>query len=100
MNGTYLRATANGYDAILKCLACGNTYLHQERIEAFERNADASIGLHITIEGGRAIVDNGLAGNPSSRRSGFKVYFSCESCAAGPVLSFSQHKGNTEITFD
>lgn len=89
----------NGYEAILKCPACGNTYLHHERVDVFERSEDAATGLHVTIEGGRAVTDTNLTGNPSMRRHGFKVHFSCETCPAKPVLSFSQHKGNTEVNF-
>jgi len=90
---------ANGYDAILKCPKCDNEYLHQGRIEIFDRNEDAG-GLHVTVDGGKVQADSDMTGNPSIRRHGLKIEFRCEGCGARPVLSFSQHKGNTEVDFD
>ena len=86
-----------GAGSLLECPACGGNYLHHEVVEVFERTEDAEEGLHIKIEGGTAITDSNLSGNPSARRHGLTVEFYCEHCKARPVLSIAQHKGTTWI---
>jgi hypothetical protein len=86
-----------GFGGELKCPSCGNNYLHHEKVEVFERGEDEEKGLHVTIENGAVTTNNNLSGNPSSRRHGLLVHFSCEGCKATPVLSLSQHKGNTWV---
>lgn len=88
-----------GYGAELVCPSCGFNFLHHDKVEVFERNEDAPNGVHVTIEESKATVDTSLQGNPSSRRHGLKIYFWCEGCEAKPVLSISQHKGNTYVDF-
>lgn len=89
----------DSYGADLLCPACGFTYLHHTSVEIFERSEDAENGVHITVEGGKATVDNSLKGNPSSRRHGLRIRFSCEGCEATPVLTIKQHKGKTAVDF-
>ena len=89
-----------GFGAELKCPACGSNYLHHERVEVFECGEDASSGVHVAVEGGKATFDTSLAGNPSARRHGLKISFWCEGCDAKPVLALSQHKGNTYVDFE
>ena len=86
-----------GFGSTLKCPSCGFNYLHHERVEVFERKEDASDGLHVVVEAGNAHTDSNLSENPSPRRHGLAVHFRCEGCAARPVLTISQHKGNTLI---
>lgn len=87
------------YGAELICPSCNFNYLHHEKVEVFECGEDATYGVHVTVADAKAICDTSLEGNPSARRHGLKIYFSCEGCKAKPVLSLSQHKGNTYVDF-
>lgn len=87
-------------DGELVCPACGGLNLHHEKIEIFERAEDSVTGLHVTVENLKLELDNKLDGNPSTRRHGMKIQFSCETCKAIPVLSICQHKGQTYVSFD
>ncbi len=87
------RATELG--RILLCPFCGGNYLHHDRIEVFEREEDAEAGLHLIVGNGKVSIDNELEGNPSRWRHGLNIHFWCEHCEAKPVLSLTQHKGNT-----
>ncbi len=86
-----------GLGGELKCPSCGGNYLHHEKVEIFERFEDAEKGLHVKIENSVATTDTNLEGNPSARRDGITIEFSCESCKARPELSILQHKGNTWV---
>ncbi|NKD15262.1 MULTISPECIES: hypothetical protein [Aeromonas] len=88
------------YNGELICPSCGFDYLHHDKVEVFECGEDAEHGVHVTISDGKAVMDTSLAGNPSARRHGLSVHFWCEGCDAKPVLSISQHKGNTQMTFE
>jgi hypothetical protein len=84
----------------LLCPSCGLRYLHHEVIEIYERSEDEEEGLHVTVERGKTLkADTCLKGNPSNRRHGLTIEFSCEGCAHRPKLSISQHKGETYIRF-
>jgi len=89
-----------GYGAEILCPACGSNYLHHYKTEVFERNEDATNGLHVVVTSEKASIDSDLAGNPSARRHGLKIHFDCEGCPAKPVLCISQHKGNTYVEFE
>jgi len=71
--------------------------LHQESVEIFDCREDSDTGLHVLAERGKQIlVNESMAGNPSQRRQGLKINFSCE-CCEGRVhtLNIVQHKGST-----
>ena len=87
----------DGYGSELKCPSCGFNYLNHQRVEVFERSEDEEKGLHVSVENKNVTTDTNLSDNPSSRRHGLKIHFSCEGCEAKPVLSISQHKGNTWV---
>lgn len=89
-----------GFGAELLCPSCGSNYLHHGRVEVFECGEDAKHGVHVVVTDGRAEFDTSLEGNPSRRRHGLKIHFWCENCKAEPVLSISQHKGNTYVDFE
>jgi len=89
-----------GFGGELKCPSCGFNYLHHDKVEIFERGEDEEKGLHVKVENGVATIDTNLSGNPSARRHGLTIQFWCEGCKAKPVLSISQHKGNTWIDFN
>ena len=88
-----------GYEAELLCPKCKGNYLHHGRIEVFEREQDQPKGLHVTVESGTVTTDTSMTGNPSMRRHGFLIYFSCELCQEDSVLRVAQHKGNTHVSF-
>ena len=88
-----------GFGAELLCPSCGNNYLRHGKVEVFECGEDAKHGVHVTVADGKATMDTSLEGNPSARRHGMTIAFSCEGCKATPVLSIKQHKGNTYIDF-
>jgi len=88
-----------GSGALLECPSCHGNHLHHEKVDVFEREEDRSDGIHVLVAAGAAAVDTNLKGNPSSRRHGLSIHFSCEHCQAKPILTISQHKGNTWIDF-
>jgi len=79
------------------CPNCGEPYLHHEKVEIFERGEDEEFGIHAQVENGVLTTDTNLTGNPSARRHGMLIHFSCEGCTETSVLSLEQHKGTTYI---
>jgi hypothetical protein len=75
-------------------------YLHHEKVEVFERNEDREEGLHAVVTSGAVTVDTSLEKNPSQRRNGLLITFSCEHCSAKPVLSIVQHKGQIYLNIE
>jgi hypothetical protein len=84
----------------LHCPACDGFYLHQGRTEVFNRSEDASEGTHVIVDGDKVQMDRDLTGNPSGRRHGLTIYFSCETCSANVQMHIYQHKGNTFVGMD
>jgi len=80
------------------CPACGEGNLHHGEVTVFNRGEDdpkclvTKVGLF-----GTSIKITDGKGNPSSRRDGVLIEFTCEHCYAGPVLEIIQHKGATFI---
>lgn len=71
--------------------------LHQISMEYFDRREDSEKGLHVYAQlGKQLLVDDKMTGNPSQRREGIKIRFSCE-CCNGEIhtLNIVQHKGMT-----
>jgi hypothetical protein len=89
----------DNHEAILLCPNCGDDYLGHERIEVFDRWEDAKHGVHVLIENGKATMDASMEGNPSQRRHGLTIGFSCEGCGKESTLILYQHKGNTYFQF-
>jgi len=87
------------FGALLECPSCGGNHLHHEKVEIFERAEDRDNGIHISVADGAATVDASLKGNPSSRRHGLSIHFTCEHCPAISILTIAQHKGNTWVDF-
>jgi len=79
------------------CPSCGESYLHHEEVEVFEREEGRKNVLHVSVKDGGIEVDDDMEGNPSSARGGVLIHFWCEICHAKTVLSFSQHKGATHV---
>ncbi|WP_157598946.1 hypothetical protein [Tateyamaria omphalii] len=84
-------------ETTLHCPACDGFYLHQGRTEVFNRGEDENEGTHVVIEGDNVQTNRDLAGNPSSRRHGLTIHFTCENCPAEVQMHVYQHKGNTFV---
>lgn len=101
----------NGSDSfLLACPHCLYSYTHQEKVEVFIRDCDdyQVPGIKTTINNQITTVSkDDMKTNPSTRRDGIRIYYSCESCHAydeGYVsgsnpplfeLLIYQHKGQT-----
>ena len=89
------------------CPNCGNGYLHHESVGIWDRGEDDVNGKNLLITGigdwndkplsFRFNDEHGMTWNPSPRRGGIRIQFSCECCSAVPVLAIYQHKGCTII---
>lgn len=91
--------TIESLGTVLLCPICKGEYLHHYKIEAYDREEDAEKGLHVSIERGTASTDQNLSRNPSHRRNGLMIMFSCEGCNGRPTLMVYQHKGSTYVNF-
>lgn len=89
-------------DGVLLCPECGGEWLHHGALEAFVRGQeDAPTGLHAKVGDGDVLAEHAasMRANPSSRRDGLLIEFSCENCgfAVPYVLAIVQHKGQTLV---
>jgi hypothetical protein len=80
---------------LIECPYCGDEHLHHENVEIFDRTEDAEVGRHVIVNASGAHLS--MEGNPSNRRSGVKIRFSCEGCDKKPELFLVQHKGETML---
>ena len=97
----------DNYGNDIVCPNCGNGYLHHESVGIWDRGEDAVNGKILLISGigdwnnkplSFTFADeNEMTWNPSPRRGGIRIQFSCECCSAVPVLAIYQHKGCTNI---
>jgi hypothetical protein len=97
-------------DGRLACPKCGDIYIHQGNITIFERREDDNYVTVITqndAEVTTARFLNADTCNPSSRRHGMLIEFTCEHCHASPPefrqpfrLAIYQHKGNTFVEWE
>ena len=96
MTGIDLYGTFEG----IECPACGNANLHHGEVVVYMRGEDEPENTVVRTNGpvGETIVGvTSGKGNPSSRRDGLTVQFTCEHCNVEPVLTIAQHKGATFI---
>lgn len=87
---------------MLKCADCGGNFLHQFRVQVFNREReDAKTGLRIDVVYGKPLETSKDTehGNPSDRRDGIRIYFNCENCPHISVLAIYQHKGTEYLTW-
>ena len=94
-----------GYESAIKCPKCGEAFssLHHEAVKVFNRDSEDQVtGLYTEVRGRKVETRRCLpAGNPSSRRDGVVINFSCERC--GPNvgnLCVAQHKGATFLYWE
>jgi hypothetical protein len=83
----------------LNCPKCGFDHTHLESVEYFGRHEDAERGTHAKMDFDGCQVDECLDGNPSPRRDGLILYFSCEDGCEFAIDIF-QHKGGTFFHFE
>jgi hypothetical protein len=95
----------SGSSSDLLCPRCGSEYLCHTGAVFFNRGEDGESVVRIEVDGpkvGTSVVPSANSGNPSSRRHGMTIQFSCEQCS-GPGdlldLNIGQHKGVTEMTW-
>lgn len=91
--------------ADMVCPRCGSAYLHHQSVTSFDRSEDAQVLSETTVSCGEAkmkMVDSSTSRNPSARRDGLEVVFTCVGCEEGRTLSLfiSQHKGQTEVFWE
>lgn len=88
---------------VMICPACGYYNTHQQYYEIFQRIEDCS-GIRTVVQLNQTTVDTNMKGNPSSRRDGMRMFFTCEGCHGSedksenpPMfeLLIYQHKGVT-----
>lgn len=92
----------------LACPSCKNHdgMTHHEHVEVYIRHGDSwhAPGTRYSINRRTVVTDADMTNNPSYRRDGIRIYFSCENCGAGQEdmpyneILISQHKGNTLIS--
>jgi hypothetical protein len=103
---TKIELSSYGNDkANLHCPRCGGNNLHQLEVTVFHREEDAESIVRIKVKGASTsteVVPDSGSGNPSSRRDGLAIEFSCEHCSEDDPsdiieLTVAQHKGSTEL---
>jgi hypothetical protein len=92
-------------DKQLVCPGCGEDYLHQGNVYVYSRAEDDETVVVHAISGDLAsknLFQNKGSGNPSSRRHGMRISFTCECCGDDGYwdLLIYQHKGNTYVEWD
>jgi DNA-directed RNA polymerase subunit M/transcription elongation factor TFIIS len=90
----------DGDEHVLACPSCGNSYLHHGCIVVYRRSEDAPRVLCTVINDGIAKLEwleNNRSDNPSPRRDGLTIEFSCENCGRENELTIAQHKGETLV---
>ena len=105
-------ATESGYT--ICCPSCRSEYLHQESVDVYfrtEDDLDDGIAVIPSITSSERLIKrpryktntdtnvefNARQPNPSPRRDGLVITFSCEACTASPKLRVYQHKGRTFV---
>jgi hypothetical protein len=89
----------------IRCPRCGGEYLRHTGAVFFERGEDEETLVKVEVDGANtstSVVPSAGSGNPSSRRHGMYVRFSCEQCTRpGDTLqlNIAQHKGATEVSW-
>lgn len=94
-------------DGVLSCPHCKSDYLHHTMVEIYNRREDKdwdriSVSTCDEMSGDNkyelSIDQKGI--NPSLRRSGIRIIFSCEQCEHLSKLVVYQHKGQTFMEWE
>lgn len=97
----------------LLCPCCGNEYLHQEDVHIWDHGEDSETCNYVEMVDGKGrafgeVPVTAVPGNPSPRRSGLCITFTCEGCHPPEhqhpsqkrppfALDIYQHKGQTIV---
>ncbi|MFN9095909.1 MAG: hypothetical protein ACK5WN_16585 [Alphaproteobacteria bacterium] len=91
-----------GDDGELCCPGCGSINLHHGFVKVFSRDEDQTEVVVTTVSPASreaasvtSIETTKGHGNPSARRHGLRIRFTCELCPGVFDLTFAQHKGTT-----
>jgi len=101
-------------DGTLKCPRCEDVALHHHQVEVFNREReDSERGTDVMVNGAEISINQSMYGNPSRRRNGIRIYFTCEFCDVGSdedgggipldpciALTIYQHKGSTYMHWE
>jgi hypothetical protein len=90
-----LRVHAEKLD--LLCPECDGDAIQHAAVHVYHRREDAKEGHHVMVCPGEVTTMNDLVGNPSARRGGVTIDFTCENCGANFTLCLAQHKGRTFV---
>ena len=88
-------------EGVLTCPVCGYTNLHQEQTQVFNRDEDRDTPGVAIDESGQtfSLLESGR--NPSARRGGVRIHFSCEQHEIPKLdLTIVQHKGTTYLAWE
>jgi hypothetical protein len=83
---------------VLACPNCSNSYLHHDKVEAWERNnnGEDNAGFVVTTTGESTTIKSVKdRGGFRGRRNDVRISFYCEDCDVKSCLVVEQHKGNT-----
>ena len=83
----------------LKCPRCKGIYLHHGVVSVFHREIEDRDTTAIVIDGWTARVVVSSPDNPSERRDGVSIAFTCEDCLFTGNLRIIQHKGVTLVNW-
>ena len=95
-------------DAILmQCPHCLYEYTHTSRVEVYNRQVEDGYCWRHAVMGSKVKSSVDSRDNPSPRRNGIRIYFTCESCHSDAMIPYPfdappefelliyQHKGQT-----
>jgi hypothetical protein len=85
--------------ALLHCPHCNDEHLHHHHVLVFSRpREDGPVArTFVGTDGDISHIPGSWKGNPSDRRHGVAIAFSCESCGKHAELTIAQEKGNTLV---
>lgn len=90
---------SSGDDALL-CPRCNSNNLHHGRVIVYDRGEDAPLTTVVVVDGRDISCSERKSiecSNPSSRRHGLAILFTCENCGVWSELTIEQHKGETYL---
>ena len=87
---------------ILQCPHCEHDHIHQVETQLYCRDdsEDAVLVLVNMYDGMISQAKAPPGSNPSTRRHGMRLIFSCEGCDEYPQLVMHQHKGDTVLEWE